>query len=433
VGAWLSVTAVMAVIWAGRATEHLPRALRLIAPSVAATLLTAPISAFTFGTIAPIGVVANLIAIPLAGIAVPGLVCSLVASWLISPLASLLAAGSGLGLELLDIVARTSAAIPGGHIVVVAGWRPALVWTGIAMVAWWLWNSPRRPWLLAARIAFGVTVFSATSLLDAFRLRLDECHCLQVFFLDVGQGDAAALRTPAGRWVLIDGGPRLPGSDAGKRVVIPFLRRAGVESLAVVVATHGDADHLGGLPAVIAAFPPRVVLEPGEPLGRPLYLEFLATVEETGARYRAARAGDRIELDSVTFDVLSPDSAWLALPLDVNEHGVVVRVRYGATRLLFQADAGLPLEARLAGSVGPVTLLKVGHHGSRSATSDAWLRELAPREAVISVGAHNHYGHPAPEVVARLAARGIAIMRTDRDGTITFTSDGYTTHVTHSH
>jgi competence protein ComEC len=91
---------------------------------------------------------------------------------------------------------------------------------------------------------------------------------------------------------------------------------------------------------------------------------------------------------------------------------------------VFAGDAGLPVEARLTGRVGPVRLLKVGHHASRSATSDAWLTELAPREAVISVGRRNTYGHPAPEVLARLARHGVTVLRTDRDGTITFSTDG---------
>ena len=233
------------------------------------------------------------------------------------------------------------------------------------------------------------------------------------------------LRTPAGRWIEVDGGPRTPQLDAGRRIVVPFLRRQGVESLAVVVATHGDADHLGGLPAVIAAFPPRLVLEPGEPLGRPLYLEWLAAVAASGAQWRPARAGDRVTLDSVTLQVLSPDAAWIATPIDVNEHGVVLLVTYGATRIVLMADAGLPVEARLAGTVGPVDLLKVGHHGSRSATGEAWLDELHPVLAVISVGARNNYGHPAPEVVERLARHGIAVLRTDRGGTITYRTDGH--------
>ena len=423
VGAWLSVAGIAAVIWADRACAREGRVVRLIAPALAATLLTAPISAFTFGTVAPIGVLANLAAIPLAGIAVPGLVLALTLSWVVAGAARLVAAGAGLGLALLDLVAGTAAAVPGGHVVMVAGWEAATLWAGVALVAWWLWNSPRRPWLIAARISFATTVFLATSFRDVFTL--DACTCLTVFFLDVGQGDAAVLRTPHSRWIVVDGGPRTPESDAGRRIVVPFLRRQGAGRVAVAVATHGDADHLGGMPAVVEAFDPELVLEPGEPLGRPLYLEFLARVEASGARWHPARAGDRIEVDGVTLEVLSPDSLWMTLPLDVNEHGVVLRVSYGAVRLLFQADAGLPVEARLAGRVGPVELLKVGHHGSRSATSDAWLDELAPHEAVISVGRHNRYGHPTPDVLARLATHAVTVLRTDERGTITFSTDGH--------
>jgi len=431
VGAWLSVTAIGAVIWADRATTRAPRALRLVAPALAATLVTAPITALAFGTVAPIGVVANLVAIPLAAVAVPGLVLALVLSWAFAGLAQLLAAGAGLALALLDLIATGAAQVPGGHVVMTAGWQAAALWTGVALAAWWLWNSPRRPWLIAARAAFAFTILLWTSVLDV--VPLDACRCLTVHFLDVGQGDAAVLRTPHHRWIVIDGGPRTPESDAGRRVVVPFLRRQGAGRLAVVVATHGDADHLGGLPAVVDALDPELVLEPGEPLGRPLYLEFLAAVEASDARWHAARAGDRVEVDGVTLEVLSPDSLWMALPLDVNEHGVVLRVTFGAVRLLFQADAGLPVEGRLAGTVGPVELLKVGHHGSRSATSDAWLAELRPREAVISVGRHNHYGHPAPEVLARLARYGITILRTDERGTITFATDGHGARVGSHH
>src|SRR2546426_1484852 len=389
VGAWLSVAGVGAVVWAGRAFARAPRLTRLAAPALAATLVTAPISAFAFGTVAPIGVLANLIAIPLAGVAVPGLVMALALSWVGSGLAHLIAAGAGLALALLDLVAQGAALVPGGHVVMVAGWKAALVWAAVAAAAWWLWNSPRRPWLIAARVAFVTTVFVGTTFRDV--VSLDDCRCLTVHFLDVGQGDAAALRTPNGRWIVIDGGPRTPERDAGRRVVVPFLRGQGVGRVAVVVATHGDADHLGGLPAVVEAFAPELVLEPGEPLGRPLYLEFLAGVEASGAQWHAARAGDRVEVDGVVLEVLSPDSLWLRLPLDVNEHGVVLRVRYGAARLLFQADAGLPVEGRLAGTVGPVDLLKVGHHGSPAATAGRWAGRPAPRTPRSSVGGGNHH------------------------------------------
>lgn len=422
IGAWLSVAAIGAVIWADRAIQG-PAILKLVAPAMAATLVTAPITAFAFGTVAPIGVLANLIAIPLGAIAVPGAIFALGLAGLIPTLGAWLAAGSGLTLALLDLVAGAAAAVPGGHIVSQPGWLAGLGWTAVLAVAWWLWHTPRRRWVVAARVALVVAVASWGSLL--FRAPRDRDGVLTVHFLDVGQGDAAVLRTPAGQWVLIDGGPRSQQGDAGRRVVLPFLRRLGAGALALVVMTHGHDDHLGGLPAVIEALPPKVVLEPGKPVSRPSYLEFLADVERTGATWHPARTGDRVELDGVTFQVLSPDSSWVAQQDDLNEESVVLLVTYGSTRLLFMGDAGVPVEGRLAGRVGPVDLLKVGHHGSLSATSEAWLNELAPHEAVISVGAHNTYGHPTPEVLERLARHHVETLRTDRLGTITFTTDGH--------
>jgi len=417
VGAWLSVGAVAAVIWAARGTEHSARITRVFAPAIAATLITAPICALSFGTVAPIGIVANLAAIPLGAIAVPGVIVALLSS------STLIAAGSGLCLALLDMVAAIGAAVPGGHTVMTAGWPAAALWSGVLLVAWWLWRTPRRPWLIAARLAFIGAILSWTASFAAFR-RLSDCRCLTVHFLDVGQGDAIALRTPAGHWVLIDGGPRNEARDAGRRVVVPFLRRAGAERLAAIVATHAHADHVGGLPAVLGALPVENVLEPGEPLGEGPYLEFLAASEAAGARWHAARRGDHMDLDSVRITVLSPDSAWAAETTDPNEESVVLLVEYGKTRFVFTGDAGLPVEARLAGQVGDVDMLKVGHHGSHSATSDAWLDEARPEIAVISVGARNTYGHPAPEVLARLARHGVQVHRTDREGTITLESDG---------
>ena len=416
IGAWLSVAAVAAVIWAGRATggERYPKLVRVLAPATAATLVTAPITAYAFGTVAPIGVLANLAAIPLAGVAVPGLMVALLFS------SSWLAAGAGLCLALLDLVARTAAALPGGHFTMIAGGRAAATWVAVLIAAWWLWNAPRRRWLVAARVAFVGALLSLAALFSAFT-RLSVCDCLTVHFLDVGQGDAVLLRSPAGRWLLIDGGPRGPQGDAGRRVVVPFLRSHGATRLAAIVATHAHLDHYGGLPAVLDAFDPAYVLEPGQAVPDAGYLGFLGAVEADGAEWRPARRGDRLELDGVTIEVLSPDSGWARAQTDINEASVVLLVSYGPVRLLFAGDAGMPTEQHLAGRIGHVSLLKVGHHGSRGATSDHWLDELHPADAVISVGAKNRYGHPAPETLARLRAHDVSVFRTDEQGTITFT------------
>jgi competence protein ComEC len=209
--------------------------------------------------------------------------------------------------------------------------------------------------------------------------------------------------------------------------VVPFLRSHGATRLAAVVATHAHVDHFGGLIAVLDTFDPAYVLEPGEPVPDAGYLGFLSAVEGDGAEWRPARRGDRLELDGVIIEVLSPDSAWAVHQIDINEQSVVLLVTYGTTRILLAGDAGMPTEMHLAGRVGRVTLLKVGHHGSRWATSDRWLDELQPEDAVISVGAKNRYGHPAPEALARLRAHGVAVFRTDELGTITFSATSHGT------
>jgi len=431
VGAWLSVAAVGAVVWAGRALARRPGAVRALGAGAAATLATAPITAYAFGTVAPVGIAANLVAIPLGAVAVPGLFATLLLSWIVPPVAALMAGGAGLALAAVDQVARLAAAVPGGHLVMATGWRSGLTWAALAAALGWVGLLRHRAWVSAARLAFLACV--ASWALVARTVSLDDPPGLAVHFLDVGQGDAAVLRTPHGHWVVLDGGPRGAGGDAGRRVVVPFLRRRGVARVSLVIASHGDADHLGGLPAVVETFRPALVLEPGEPLGKPLYLDWLAEVEASGARWTPARSGDRLVVDSVVFEVLSPDPRWASIPMDANEHSVVLRVRYGVVTLLFAGDAGLPVEARLAGRVGRVDVLKIGHHGSRSATSTRWLAELQPATAIISVGRGNRYGHPAPDVLDRLARAGIAVLRTDRAGTITLTTDGTRAHTDFRH
>jgi competence protein ComEC len=226
---------------------------------------------------------------------------------------------------------------------------------------------------------------------------------LTIHVLDVGQGDAIAVRTPAGQWILIDGGPRMGRRDAGKQVVVPFFRRQQVARLALLIVSHGDADHLGGVPSIVDALQPQMVLEPGQAL---------------------ARAGDTITVDSVTLAILHPDNRWLDRRLGPNENSLVVHLRYGTFDALFTGDIGGPAESALAGGVTRVELLKVGHHGSAGSSTGPWLDVLRPIVAVISVGRNNRYGHPAREAVGRLGERGIDIYRTDEGGAVTIRSDG---------
>jgi competence protein ComEC len=251
----------------------------------------------------------------------------------------------------------------------------------------------------------------------------DSAHGLTLHFLDVGQGDAAALRTPAGRWVLIDAGPADGRSDAGLRVVSPFLSRQGAARVELALLSHAHADHIGGLQSVLDQKPVGQVLEPGRLTGEAVYLELLSRLESDAIPWRAVRDGTRFELDGVRFTVLHPSAAWEGWAEDLNEDSAVLLVEYAGFRALFAGDAGLPVESRLKGRVGQVDVLKVGHHGSRWATGGEWLAELRPRVAIISSGRNNGYRHPHAEVLERLTRAGAGIWRTDERGTITVRAD----------
>jgi competence protein ComEC len=428
-GAWLSAGslwgATMATRWSDRA---LGPSLwwRSLAGSVGSILGTAPVTAAALGTVAPAGVVVNFAAIPIAAAAVPGVFASLVlapAPFIAEPLA----AGAGLALHLLELTARAGARIPGGHIVQAEELRSAVPWLVVLAVAAWgvgrrnTRAEALRRWALAGGVALWVTL--AVSLAPA--LGGAGSGRLTLHFLDVGQGDGAVIRTPGGRWILIDAGPRIAGADAGRRVVVPFLRRRGVRRIDLLVVSHAHADHLGGAPAVLERIPVALVTEPGRRVADPLYLEFLELLAERRVRWQPGRPPARVTLDGVTLTVLHPDTAWSGWGADLNEDSLVLLVEYGDFQALFAGDAGFPAEARLRGRVGAVDLLKVGHHGSAGSSGEAWLGELRPRVAVVSVG-RNTYGHPAPAAVARLGRAGADLWRTDRDGTVTVETDGRT-------
>ncbi len=247
---------------------------------------------------------------------------------------------------------------------------------------------------------------------------------LTLHFVDVGQGDAAVLRTPNGHFVVIDAGPKDERFDAGASRVVPLLEREGADAIDVLVASHAHLDHVGGFGAVLSAMPVGTVVEPAAPGIDSTYREMLGLVGTSGAAWDAARRGDRFTVDSVEFTVLHPDTTWSGWGLDLNDDSVVLLVRYGAFRAIFMGDAGEAPEAVLHGRVGHVDLLKVGHHGSRTASGAAWLEELSPTAAILSVGSHNKYGHPTAEALQRLGAQHATIWRTDQEGTVTVSTDG---------
>lgn len=427
VGAWLSVTALAGAAWAAAWCERAVSArsiVKLIASSSGATLATAPITAAAFGTVPVAGILLNLVAIPLAALAVPGVIASLLLHGLSGALAAALAAGAGLGLHGLELVAHAGARIPHGCLIVAPGAESAI--PAVAVLALGIWAAGRHVTapVAARRVGWGLVLASWGGVVLAIPRSADDGSTgLTLHFLDVGQGDGAAIRTPHGHWVLVDAGPRSANSDAGRRVIAPFLARERVRRLDAMVISHAHADHVGGAAAVLDHVDAGVVIEPGELVADPVYTDFLSALAADGARWRPARAGLHWELDSVRFTLLLPDTTWSGWGLDLNEDSAVLLVEFQGFRALLAGDAGFPAESLLSGMVGPVDLLKVGHHGSRWASGNPWLSELRPAVGIVSVGA-NRYGHPSPEALQRLDRHGVAVWRTDRDGSITVMTDG---------
>ncbi len=252
---------------------------------------------------------------------------------------------------------------------------------------------------------------------------------LRVTFLDVGQGDAAAIESPSGKVLLIDtGGVLADGSDnQGRRVVGPYLRSRGIGHLDMELLTHPHADHIGGAATLLERFPTAELLDNGQQTDSTMLTHLRADAAEHHVRYLAARRGQTLDFqDGVTARILAPTEA--ETHGSPNNASIVLLLQYGRTTFLFTGDAEADEEADLlaSGQPLPCDVLKVGHHGSHTSTTLPFLAAAHPHIAVISVGAHNLYGHPSVEVLDRLRYSGAKIYRTDKDGAVTCTSDGFT-------
>ncbi len=250
--------------------------------------------------------------------------------------------------------------------------------------------------------------------------------------IDVGQGEAVLVQFPSGHNLLVDAGGGAGTFDVGGRVVAPALWASGVRRLDWLVLTHGDLDHSGGARRVMQDLRPREVWE-GVPVPTHAALHVLrAEAQARGVVWRRVLDGHNLEVGAATVEVLHPPRPDWERRRVRNDDSVVVRVRFGAMDLLLTGDAAAEFEAqsdRLTDGRGAVRVLKVGHHGSRTSTSDRLLSAYAPHVALISAGANNLFGHPAPDVVARLEAHRADVFRTDRDGATVIETDGRVVNV----
>lgn len=406
-----------------RAAERLgsgrrSRALLLAtAAGAGAFALTAPLVALHFQRAAPVAVVSGLAGTPLVGLAL----LSSLATLLLPAWAAGVAADAATGvLRLLTALVEGFASLPGGHGTAAPPGAAYWVAAALLLAAWVRFVRSGRLASVPVPVAAAALVLLAWPTLSAARAGARGGTLLCT--LDVGQGDAAAIRTRRGRWLLLDAGPASPtgrpGRDAGLTSVAPFLRARGAGAVELLALSHPDLDHLGGAEAVLDRYRVRRVAGSGVPHpGRP-HLRFLEAVRREGARWMSLRTGDRLRVDEVGLLVLDAGRPGA----DPNDSGVSLRVRVSDAGFTWittgdaSADREVAMLRRWPADSLRADLMSVGHHGSRTSTAPAWIEAVSPELAVISAGAGNRFGHPHPLTLETLTAAGVRTWRTDRDG-----------------
>ena len=414
---------VAAGIWIKRRLPHSVRGWRRalardLAVSILATVVTAPLVAWTFGRISFIAPLSNLAAGPIVALLQPALFLALVLAPLHSTAAFVANAAHPL-LAALDAVASAAAAVPFGSVIVSPSFGVA-VCGAVASVALVIAASSRHPGL-PLNVGAG-----AVACCLWWPLAPTGSGQLEFHVIDVGQGDAIAIRTPHGQWILTDAGRMWNGGDAGRSTVIPYLRRRGGD-LALFILSHPHADHVGGATSVLKAFHPAFYRDAAFAGGSNPYHESLVTAQAIGTPWSRVHPGDSVVIDGVVVRFLAPDSVWTAGLTDPNLASTIAVVRYGSVRFLLTGDAEAPEEAWLLAHESDALqadVLKVGHHGSSTSSTARFLDAVHPRVAVVSVGVGNSYGHPDQSVMQALLDRGVMVMRTDMLGNVVLRTDG---------
>jgi competence protein ComEC len=401
--------------------EALPlheRVREALALTCATQIGTWPLTAAIFSTLAPFAILANAIVVPLVAVILIGGIVTL-ALPPVAPLETLL-------LLAVETIVRTIAAFPGARATLAT---PPLA----AIAAYDVMAIGAALALRNGRTVLAAGVFASACAVVALPTLVDFPHGLEITHLDVGQADAAVIRTPHDHVILIDTGGELerPGATsnaelAGARIVLAYLRRAGVHQIDLMLLTHPHGDHVGGCAPIIDAMPVRMLFDSGQQYDGRAFRDCMHEAATHGVSIARPQRGYRWTDDGVTLDILAPSLPVLAdTGDDINENSIVAMLRYNDFRELFMGDAGESSEARLLASGVDLhaDILKVGHHGSQYASTPAFIAAVHPQIAVISVGRHNTFGHPGPATLATLTAAGAAIYRTDRCGALTISLD----------
>lgn len=408
-----------------------------ISATMAAQLAVLPFLAWYFGTFPIVSLLANLIVAPiLESVILIGLFGAVLCGGF-PEITRILFAGISLMTGMAVEINRLFARLPEGSMALPA-WNPGSACLYYYLLGWWagLWNGGMPSFKTVYRQRFSLLMTVVGLGIAGYIVYANYPAPMSVHFIDVGQGDATLIVTPHGRGILIDaGGSAGPGDnsfDVGESVVVPYLRHYGVKHLDLMVLTHNHQDHAGGAAAIVELVGAAHVLAHsggedsstmlrlakamrGKTLENPDDIKILSI---DGVKLTLFRAGNEQN------HVLSSSETGKTKENE-NERSTIVRAEYGVHSFLITGDLEGQSEQKIvADGVPPSTVLKVGHHGSKKSSGQEFLSHVAPQFAVISVGADNVFGHPAPSTIARLKEFPTTVFRTDRNGAIVFRSDG---------
>ncbi|WP_084043083.1 ComEC/Rec2 family competence protein [Bacillus sp. J37] len=241
---------------------------------------------------------------------------------------------------------------------------------------------------------------------------------MKVYFINVGQGDATYIKMPGGEDVLIDGGRQGQGDE-----VVAFLKSKKVDDIEIMIATHPDADHIGGLDEVLKAYKVETIYAPKVSHTTEAYKNFLKAVKNEKRTIKTAKAGVKLAVKGVTAKFVGPVKDYEKS--DLNNWSAVLHITYNKNKFLFTGDAEKASEADMvkAKQTLQADVIKVGHHGAKTSSNTDFFKVVKPKYAVISVG-KNSYGHPTKDVLNRFKGVKASVYRTDKNGNVSISSTG---------